>query len=228
MQKKKGFFCSLKAFLALFFALAVFQGCSPIKSTAEDERHQAELTLHEVQTRVDDFYHDLNCYKTEMQILDGKFQNQETALEKLKQKTQNDYLEKSERLLARIKVLEQKLVAVEGQLKETLLAVKELGGHAEETSNALVQYRGKINELEKGVTIQNLKMEEMKKIKGVLEEVALALKADGAAAVIHRVKSGDSLEKIAKTYNVSLEELKKLNQLEEDLIIVGQELKIPK
>jgi LysM repeat protein len=41
------------------------------------------------------------------------------------------------------------------------------------------------------------------------------------------VRPGDSLEKIARIYETSSDELKKLNQLSNDLIIVGQELMVP-
>jgi LysM repeat protein len=45
--------------------------------------------------------------------------------------------------------------------------------------------------------------------------------------VIHKVQRGDTLAKIAKQYDVTVEALKAANSLDSDLILVGQELIVP-
>jgi LysM repeat protein len=45
--------------------------------------------------------------------------------------------------------------------------------------------------------------------------------------LIHRVKEGETLYRISLMYGVSVEEIKLLNGLEDNIILVGQELKIP-
>ena len=52
-------------------------------------------------------------------------------------------------------------------------------------------------------------------------------KGFSADFTLYKVKPGDSLEKIARTHKISVEKIKKLNGLDQDLIVVGQELKIP-
>ena len=47
------------------------------------------------------------------------------------------------------------------------------------------------------------------------------------AKLVYRVKAGDTLYSIAKYFNTTVEELMKLNELEGDLIVVGQLLLIP-
>lgn len=59
-----------------------------------------------------------------------------------------------------------------------------------------------------------------------LKETILALAKETAPAS-HRVQPGDSLEKIARGHRTSIEALKKLNDLKNDTIYVGQELKLP-
>ena len=59
---------------------------------------------------------------------------------------------------------------------------------------------------------------------------AFQLKLDPAsvsAAKTYRVKSGDSLEKIAKLHGTTIRALKELNGITSDKIIVGTWLKIP-
>ena len=45
---------------------------------------------------------------------------------------------------------------------------------------------------------------------------------------IYKVKSGDSLYQISKKYNVTIDAIKKLNNLSGNTLNIGQELKIPK
>lgn len=45
--------------------------------------------------------------------------------------------------------------------------------------------------------------------------------------VVYTVKVGDSLYKIANTYNVSVDEIMRINSLTSDLLSIGQKLKIP-
>lgn len=53
-----------------------------------------------------------------------------------------------------------------------------------------------------------------------------ALSAQASAAVTHTVKAGDWLSKIAKTYGVTVEQIKQYNALKGDTIYVGQKLVI--
>jgi N-acetylmuramoyl-L-alanine amidase len=52
-------------------------------------------------------------------------------------------------------------------------------------------------------------------------------KAKSQNVVLHKVKSGDSLSRLAKKYGVSMAELRSFNRLKSDNIQIGQTLKIP-
>jgi LysM repeat protein len=210
-------------------SLALFSSCSPLKSSPKEEKHQMELTLHEIQTNLDDLRHDVHCFQTEMQILDGKIKHHENALSGLKQ----GYLEKQEGRLDEInKVvseLEKRIANLQSSHQSESKDIKQLTSHANETSSALTQYKDRINELERQLLTQNRKFDEIVKLKGTLESLAKAIESDGSRQQmkIYKVKAGDSLEKIAKAHQTNVDYLKKLNNLEQDLIVVGQEMKVP-
>jgi LysM repeat protein len=211
-----------KSFLCA--ALLAFYGCSPLKSSPHDEKHQLELTLHEVQTNLDDVRHDINCFQTELQILDGRIKYFENALASLKQQDLEKQQAKIEQINQQLQSLEKKWGFLEksqdGELQQLL-------SHANETTAALTQFKDRIQELEQEILSQNRRFDELAKLKGTIESVAKGIRASSEAYKIYKVRSGDSLEKIARSHKTAVERIKKLNGLDQDLIVVGQELKIP-
>lgn len=168
-----------------------------------------ELTLHELNTNVDDMQHDIYCFKTEIQILEKKIEE----LEKLK--TEDFKLKDLEEIINQLKEKQTKI----------LLDLKKFSSFSDQIKKLLVQYNDKIERIEKGFTSQNKKFEKVNELKKALEEV---LDSVNDKYYIYVVRPGDSLASIAKEYNVNILEIKKENGITGDLIIVGQELKIPK
>jgi LysM repeat protein len=201
-------------------------GCSPLTSSAHDEKHQLELTLHEVQTNLDDLRHDINCFQTELQILDGRIKYYESALTAFKQQDLEKQQTKIDHLNSELQALEKRwTVAEKTQLTESE-ELLQLTSHAKETSSVLFQFKERIEELEKELAVGQRRFEELGKLKNNIEALGKAIRKNELSRV-YRVRPGDSLEKIAKAHQTSVDKLKKLNGLEQDLIVVGQELKIP-
>jgi len=216
----------------LFFVVSAtfFYSCSPLKSSANEEKHQMELTIHEMQTNMDDLRHDFNCYQTELNILDGKIKHHETALSFLKQEQVEQQEVKLSNLSEQLTLFEKKLHGLEKSSTNEITNIKKLASHSSEVTSALTQYKERIIELEKEILSQNHRLEELSKIKGTLELVARNLKNERPSyskLKNYNVKAGDSLEKISKKYDSSVQELKEINGLNDDMIVIGQELKIP-
>lgn len=217
-----------KKILVLLTTSLFFYSCSPMKSSPKEEKHQMELTLHEVQTNIDDLRHDLNCFHTEMQIVDGRIKHQEDALQNLKQQHLEKIVTKLDGLAKQVSSMENKSSNYENKCNSSSSDISQLSTHANETTLALTQHKQKINELENLLLTQNQRINELAKIKNTLEDIVKTMKSETSNFFTYKVKARDSLEKIAKSNNVTVEALKKLNNLENDLIVVGQEIKIPK
>ena len=205
-----------KTFLII---LAALSACSPLKTSPHDEKHQLELTLHEVQTNLDDLRHDINCFQTEMQILDGRIKYYENALATLKQQDLEKTAVKVDQLSHQIHSLEKKMSSCEKSQLSEIKDIEKLASHANETTSALSQFKNRLQEIE-----QDLSM--LAKLKGNLETIAKNLK-NSSDSKTYKVAPGDSLDKIAKTFKTTVQKIKELNHLNQDLIVVGQELKIP-
>lgn len=213
----KKIYCAHSKTAICLFSL-ILAGCSPLKTSQHDEKYQWELTVHEVQTNLDDLRHDTNCFETEIQILDGRMKAFENSLASLKQQEIEKQQLRIEQIAGQLQTLEKKWTAFEKKQDPTKESVENLTTHAKETGIALSQFKNRIVELEAEILAQNRKLEAFTKGKG--ETVAKASK-------IYKVKSGDSLEKIAKLHKTDVATLKQLNRLQHDLIVVDQEINVP-
>ncbi len=203
----------------IFLALA---SCSPLKSSPREEKHQLELTLRGMQTNLDDQRHDLNCFQTELQILDGRIKYYENALATLKQQELESQQAKLEKIQQQIQSLETKLANFVSLQESEAKDLRQLLNHANETTAALTQFKEWIVELEQGLHQQSKRFDEIAKWRGHPDP-----NYKQSEAKIHKVRPGDSLEKIARLYKTSVENIKKENNLDQDLIVVGQQLRIP-
>lgn len=204
--------------------LLSLSSCSPLKSSPNDEKHQLELTLHEVQTNLDDLRHGINCFQTELQILDGRIKYYETTFASFKPHDLEKQQAKIDQLSQQVQSLEKKWAAFDKIQQGDTKELHNLSSHANETVSSLTQFKDRIGELEKEIFAQNRRFDELAKLKGHIESLSKGFSAD---FTLYKVKPGDSLEKIARTHKISVEKIKKLNGLDQDLIVVGQELKIP-
>ena len=104
----------------------------------------------------------------------------------------------------------------------------QLSTHANQTTSSLVDYRSQINALDALVKKQNERLGEIVKLKSTLDSISKAIGATPAtSSKVHKVRSGDSLDKIARRYNTTVDGLKRENGLSSNTILIGQELKIP-
>lgn len=213
----------IRAF-CLLGLLGLLSCCSPLRPSPNDEKHQMELTLHAVQTNLDDVRHDINCFQTELQILEGRIKYYENTLASLKQNDLEKQQQKIEQLTQQLQQFEKKWATFEKSNTEAVKELKTLSAHANETTAALTQFKDRMGELEEGIFAQNRKFDELSKLKGTIENLARGFSGDYK---IYKVKPGDSLEKIARAHKTAVEKIKKLNDLEQDLIVTGQQLKIP-
>ena len=215
MKSRNLLLCSLFA--------AFGSSCSPLKSSPNDEKHQLELTLHAVQTNLDDVKHDNNCFQTELQILDGRIKYYENALTTLKQNELEKQQKKLDALSEQILNLEQRFASLEKKQQTNTKGIYDLSTHANETTAALSQFKDRINEMEQEILSQNTRYDELMKLKASMDQMGKSK----ANYKIYKVKPGDSLKKIAKAHKTAIDKIKKFNDLDHDLIVVGQELKIP-
>lgn len=113
--------------------------------------------------------------------------------------------------------LKMKIVALEKSLDKLSHDIRSLSNFSTQTTAALTVYRNQISAIDD-------KLSEISKLRSTLSQLSKPMSIETAS---YQVRAGDSLEKIARKFQVSVENLKQENNLSSDKIVVGQQIAIP-
>lgn len=196
---------------------------SCFQSSFNNQQNPLEFSLHKIQTEIEELKQDLNTHQMELNILEGKFLNQDNILASIREEISEKEQKQCNDIQLRLELCEKKIHFFEQQKDKLVNELKELNLHARSTTTALSQYKSKISELEVFI---NEKLKEFTSIRHELKVISEPLSLVNPKK--YRVQKGDTLKKIAKAMNISLEELKEVNHLQGDTIYIEQELIIPK
>lgn len=196
---------------------------SCFQSSFNNQQNSLEFSLHKIQTEIEELKQDLNTHQMELNILEGKFLNQDNILASIREEILEKEQKQCNDIQLRLELCEKKIHFFEQQKDKLVNELKELNLHARSTTTALSQYKSKISELEVFI---NEKLKEFTSIRHELKVISEPLSLVNPKT--YRVQKGDTLKKIAKVMNISLEELKEVNHLQGDTIYIEQELIIPK
>ena len=182
--------------------------------------------VHRLQREVDDLRYQFNSSTVELEILEGKIGGQETSIGGLDRRILEVTQQEQKPLREQIARLESAVGVAQRGLENIWEDLKSFQTHANSTAATLGQYKAKLTKLEQMVAEQSSKAKHMVESLDIVQ--TLVSKASSMNAVSYTVRSGDSLDKIARQYSTTVEDLRKINSLRSDLIIVGQELQIPR
>lgn len=171
-------------------------------------RASNDTILDEIRLELSDLKHELKSALVDLNLLDER-------VRKDAQKPQVPVQPSSTQITA----LERRVANLEKLLEK---AVNDLRSLNTSTTQALT----KIQNIEKEISTHDQRLSEINQLKGTLTSISKAIGTATPNEMTYRVKAGDSLEKIARNHKISVDDLKKLNQLQSDRILIGQELKI--
>ncbi|MBS0635013.1 MAG: LysM peptidoglycan-binding domain-containing protein [Verrucomicrobia bacterium] len=116
---------------------------------------------------------------------------------------------------------------MEKNIDKLVSDLKQFKKHANDSSSSFTEIQKKLAEQQE---ISTLQAQQIKDLENALRHLTSALQAKSspvAAAGEYKVKSGDSLEKIAKEHGTTIEAIRRENNLSKDTIYPGQKLHIP-
>jgi LysM repeat protein len=188
----------------IFLCTPLIWGCT---STLTALRGNNDAIFEEMKTEIADLRHSLHGTEVELKLLGEKFESREMEGTSPK---------------GDVASLQRKIAFLEKTIDKMNSELKSLMTYANQTTTSLSQYRDQIQEIDR-------KLGEVSKLRSTLSQISKTYSAPEVASTDtnYRVKSGDSLEKIARRFNTTADALKKENQLTTDKIVIGQELTIP-
>jgi LysM repeat protein len=175
--------------------------------------HYTEAALDEFRIEIDDLKHALKSTQVELNLLDERINKQNHLFAAYSTKDTSS---------SSIQALEKKVLALEKTLDKIAADLRTL-------SQSTNQVLNKMQTLEHDLLAHEKRFEEVSKLKGTLTTISKAISqkpSTEAGPKTYRVKSGDSLGKIAQAHHTSIENLRKLNRLSDDKILPGQELRL--
>jgi LysM repeat protein len=221
-------FMRSKSFLFLIALCCASCGYSfSLTGNSEDNRQMA-LAIEEMRIEIGDLKHALHTRDADMRILEEKLNQSATSL---KNQTGTSKSGKQGDFAFQLSAIEKKLAQIEKVQERLVVDIKQLSNLANQTSSALNQYKEKCTQLENELGVQSERLGEVSKLKSTLSSLSQAINQNAPAVSESgkkiKVKSGDSLERIAKAHHTTPRAIKELNRLSSDQITIGQELKIP-
>jgi LysM repeat protein len=211
-------------FLLLLLVQANAGFAARFRPTYEEDR---TIVLREILDSLNDLRHQINNHENEIRIFEEKFHTQEEIVDALR-------LQVAESVKIVKDTLKQHHAGIEAKFSNFQEANHDLKNHASDATSLLSDYKKRILDLEKTVELQSRNMENLQAALVSIAEILQIKEAPpisnpilSANGKIYKVKSGDSLEKIAKQNNTTIKKLKELNNLTNDQIIIGQKLQLP-
>ncbi|MES2344439.1 MAG: LysM peptidoglycan-binding domain-containing protein [Chlamydiota bacterium] len=201
--------------MRLFPLLLLLTGCSSYIATMQEEKKRYDISYDEMRIEMSDLKHALHATQVELNILEEKVKKQDAILAQNKQPSLN------QTLLQQISECEKKINNLHKIQEQIIEDLKNFQSYAQDASHTLQM-------LSQEIKAQNKKFDELSKIKATLSSLSQTMYGSrDSTNATHRVKSGETLKKIAEMHHTTVAELKKLNKLENDRIVINQELKLP-
>lgn len=164
----------------------------------------------------DDIRHEVDNHEAEIRMFEERLNTQEVIVDSLRQQVMDANHENKELVKGSAILLENNVNHLETSVKGITDDLRNLQAHGNDTAKVLNQHKQKIEEIEK----------KMDQLQDTLQLVLDALQVPGSEKV-YQVVSGDTLEKIARKHETTIQKIKDLNSLSSDRIYVGQKLKMP-
>ncbi len=182
--------------------------------------------VEELRIELDDLKHALKTTQVELSLIEERSQKQDKALVTIKGDSKEKNGTSLSLLTAQISSLEKKVTNLEKTLEKAANDLRTL-------STSVNQSLSKIQNIENEVSSHDKRLGEISQLKGTLTSISKAIgvkstsETQATPSKTYRVKAGDTLEKIARLNNISsVSELRKINNLQNDKIVVGQELRL--
>ncbi len=212
-----------KVVLTFIFCLGLAIANDATAASKSSYSEQDRSIIRKIYDRLEMMRHELGNHEAELRVFDDKLRNMEDAIEDLRSQFDTAVMSQHEKLRGS----ETKIVSQERSIKGFVSDLEKLRHHANDSSTVLEDYHKQIAQMEAVMKSQTKNVEDLKAAMKTLMDAVGGTEGSIDGYRIYHVQPGDSLGVIAQKYNTTIRDLKDMNKLKSDTIIVGQKLKIP-
>lgn len=227
------------------FVLCVISATLTAAPRGQYQQNDQVIAIREIRDSLEDIRHEVSNHEIEIRVFDEKLKNFDSIIETVRDQMSDSTKQHKEQLRGNSASLDSKITALEATSNGLVNDLRQFKIHSNETIASLTQYKQKIGELEKIIDQQNQNIEHLQAaMRSLMEalqgkpQISSKTTAESGAGVnisrlssnsdrSYKVKSGDSLEKIARAHQTSIQAIKEINGLTTDRIVVGKTLIIP-
>lgn len=186
----------------------------------------AEVAANNLQRTLQNMSYSISNQDQELALLKQKIANQESVLDSMHSEVTSLIKAAKESQKSTGSQVDTRLKAMEKNIDKLVSDLKQFKKHANESSTSFTEIQKKLSEQQE---ISTLQAQQIKDLENALRHLTSALQAktNPLAAGEYRVKSGDTLEKIAKEHGTTIDAIRRENNLSKDIIYPGQKLQIP-
>lgn len=203
----------------IFFSLALAAVSTSLAAAPSQRRSEYE----EGRSILSNLQHEVGNHQVEMAVFEERLITLDVTLDTIRQEVSSLKQQQKDKHTAAAQEIEVKIGNLDLSSKSVVSDLKSLKNQLNETTQVLGQFKGRLGALEKIIDAQNQNIDALQAAMRSLAE-ALQIKEGIKATKIYVVKSGDALEKIARTNHMTVDEVKELNGLTTPKIIIGQKL----
>lgn len=200
------------------------------------------VALREMCDSIENVRHGVNNHEMEIRVIDEKMKSFDLIIDSVRDQLSDSTKMHKEQLKGSAAGLESRINFLEDTSKGLLTDLRLFQVHSNETIAALTQYRQKIGDLEKVIDQQNQNIDHLQAAMRSLMEalqgkpspdastpssIASVTRSPSPTDRSYKIKAGDSLEKIARAHQTTIQAIKEANGLTTDRIVVGRILFIP-
>ncbi|MCB1112880.1 MAG: LysM peptidoglycan-binding domain-containing protein [Chlamydiales bacterium] len=194
-------------------ALSMMIMAAPLTAARHYQENDNTTILRKINENLEMMRYEVANHDAELRSLREMMRNQEETIQQLRNDLEIARRENHEQMKGGSSLQESSIKTVSTDLKK-------LKSHANESSDW-------INKLEEKVAKQNRDIEHINQAMRSLMELLQPTEQIADSGKVYRVREGDSLGLIAQRHRTSIKEIKELNSLKSDRILIGQKLRIP-
>lgn len=174
--------------------------------------------------------HQVNNQEVELKSLEQRVENFQNIVDHLRDQLQTSLQAQKEQIKGHSSNTESDIGSLKKTVRDLAEDIKKLQEHANSSATTLNTLKQKLVDWDQQMQVQQRNIDQLHAgldaLADALGAKSTPIPATTLPANSYRIKSGDSLEKIAKAHQTTIQAIKELNNMTSDKIVEGKVIRV--